>query len=352
MRRQAAEDAFVDRLVRGFTRSPGQINRPHESDAELVRLPGSELVLAVTVDQIVEEVRAGLYDDPYLLGWMTVAASASDLAAVGAAPLGVVIGHVLRPDTSDAALDALQRGIADAANAAGLPVLGGDTAFDSAASTSATAFGVVAGGAAMTRRGAAIGDRLFATGPLGSGSVFAWAKRRGETAPRFLPAPRLDAGALARGFASAAADTSDGALAACDLLLPPEGVDVVWDAPPEAYLHPDAARLAAGLGIPPWMLLAGPHGEFELLLAVPEAAAGGLVDIARSRGIRFLDLGRFAAGTGAVRFPGAGVSIDPAAVRDAQRAAPADPRAFLRALGEAARPLSARDREVTPHATR
>ena len=125
MRRQAFEDGWVESLVRGFARSPCQLNRVHESDAELIRLPGTDMVLAVTVDQIVEEVRAGLYDDPYLLGWMTVAASASDLAAVGAEPLGVLIGEVFPVDPAPGFVEGLQRGLSEASAAARLPVLGG-----------------------------------------------------------------------------------------------------------------------------------------------------------------------------------------------------------------------------------
>jgi thiamine-monophosphate kinase len=350
MRRQAREDRFVLSLVRGFTRSPGQLNQPHESDAELIRLPGSKTVLAITVDQIVEEVRTGLYADPFLLGWMTVTASASDLAAVGAEPLGVVIGQTFPADVTPGFRYRLQRGIARAADVSRLPVLGGDTARDAVLSTAATAFGVIPDGKPLTRRGAAAGHRVFASGPMGLGSAFAWTTLAGETAPDFLPIARLEAGALARGIAAAAVDTSDGFLAACDLLLPPDGLDLVLEADPAICLHPAARQLARRLSVPEWTLLAGPHGEFELVLAVPEAGTDFLLREAAARGIPLLELGRFRAGSGSVRIPWAGVSVDPARVRDLHPRAAENPGAFLDLLMGCARP-SCPAREAVGHAT-
>ena len=84
------ENALVESLVRALPRSLDQANGLGESDAELLRLPGTDLLLAITTDAIVEEIEAGLYRDPYLIGWMTVMSSASDLAAVGADPLGIL----------------------------------------------------------------------------------------------------------------------------------------------------------------------------------------------------------------------------------------------------------------------
>lgn len=78
------EVALLERLAGGFARSHLQCNQRHESDAELIRLPGSRSVLALTTDAISEEIESGLYADPYLIGWMTVMVNASDLAAVGA----------------------------------------------------------------------------------------------------------------------------------------------------------------------------------------------------------------------------------------------------------------------------
>ena len=74
----SSEVSFVDLLAGRFLRSEHQLNARHEADAELIRIPGTETTLAITTDAIVEEIETGLYEDPYLIGWMTVAANASD----------------------------------------------------------------------------------------------------------------------------------------------------------------------------------------------------------------------------------------------------------------------------------
>jgi thiamine-monophosphate kinase len=337
MRPAVLEESFVATLVRGLARSPLQVNDVHESDAELVRLPDDGL-LAVTVDQIVEEIRAGLYDDPFLLGWMTVVASASDLAAVGADPLGLVVGQTFAHDPDPAFVTSLQRGLAEASAATGLPVLGGDTAFDDRTRTASTALGLVPDGRVLTRRGARPGDRLVATGHLGLGSAFAWARLAGRPGPVFRPCPHPAAGRIARNHATAAADTSDGFLPACDLLLRWGGLDLEVTADPADLLHPVAARLAADLAVPPWTVLAGPHGEYELLLAVPSAHVAALEAAYAAKSVPVRELGVFRAGTGRVSLPGSDASIDPARIRNLHPLAAEDPDRFLRALLEDAVP--------------
>src|SRR5512141_3471353 len=92
------ENQMIERLARSFRRSPGQVNRLNESDAEIVRLGTSDTRIAVTTDSIVEEIASGLYDDPRMIGWMAAMANFSDLAAVGATPLGLLVAETLPAD--------------------------------------------------------------------------------------------------------------------------------------------------------------------------------------------------------------------------------------------------------------
>ncbi|MBI3082153.1 MAG: hypothetical protein HYY94_04470, partial [Gemmatimonadetes bacterium] len=170
------EVALLERLAGGFSRSALQCNQRHESDAELIRLPGSPSVLALTTDAISEEIESGLYSDPYCIGWMTVLVNASDLAAVGAAPVGILLNQTLPSDMPEQELEALQGGVRDACSACGLPVLGGDTNFGARLHMGACAVGLIPDGQPLTRRGATSGDRVFASGPLGLGGAFAFAR--------------------------------------------------------------------------------------------------------------------------------------------------------------------------------
>jgi thiamine-monophosphate kinase len=290
------ERVLIDRLAAGFARSPRQLNAVHESDAELVRLPDGDTVLAVTTDAIVEEITAGLYRDPYLAGWMIVAVNASDLAAVGAAPVGIVVSESLPPDFPDAALDDLQRGIRDAAERHGLPVLGGDTNQAGTLALSATAIGTVPADRVLTRRGAKPGDRVFASGPVGIGTAFAFATlmcgdgARVNAVP-FQPVARLKEGRCLPGIASACMDTSDGVIATLDELMRLNGVGVRWERPLIEAVHPTALATARRAGLPAWTMLAGPHGEFELVFTVPDARCAALDAAAAAIGWAPIELG-------------------------------------------------------------
>jgi thiamine-monophosphate kinase len=282
------EHQLIGRLVAGLPRSPLQLNGLHESDAELVALPGSDIVLAVTTDALAEELATGLYCDPWLIGWMLVMVNASDLAAVGADPLGILLCESLPPDAAPDWVDALQRGIAEAAIATGLAVLGGDTNASPVPHLAATAIGLVQGPPPLTRRGCHAGDRLYASAPLGAGGAYACIRllrpAAGGAEFPFRPVARMAEGRLLRGRASACMDTSDGAIATLDELMARNGVGFLLDTPLEDWTDRHAAQLARSAGLEPWMLHAGPHGEFELLFSVPPACEAELLRAAADIG--------------------------------------------------------------------
>ncbi len=286
---EISENAFIERLARRLPRSPLQLNGLQETDAELVRIPAAGLVLAMTTDWIVEEIESGLYSDPYLIGWMTVAVNASDLAAVGAEPIGLLLNENLPPDTAPEFIERLQEGIRDASSASGLYVLGGDTNISTRLELGGSALGLISDGQPLTRLGCKQGDYLFATGPFGSGSGYAFVQflaRRQAPGLEFpyQPQPRLREGRLLRRFASACMDSSDGLIATLDQLMRLNGVGFVVDCGAERLMESHTLSLSRSAGVPAWTALAGPHGEFELVFTVPpqqvepllkEAAAGG-----------------------------------------------------------------------------
>lgn len=273
------ENALIETLTAGMPRSERQIGGLQECDAELIRLPGTDTVLAVTTDSIAEEIELGLYDDFYLIGWMAVAVNASDLAAVGADPIGILLSETLPQNFPARDRSLLQAGIREACSRFGLPVLGGDTNTARQLQVGGTAIGFVEVGKPLTRVGSRPGDLLFASGRLGLGSAFALAKLVGIGPPylpeiSFKPEPRLREGQLLRSYASACMDTSDGALAAIDQLMRLNGVGFVLK--PDRSLHPAARSLAETRQLPSWMMLAGLHGEFELLFTVPPDSVDAL----------------------------------------------------------------------------
>jgi thiamine-monophosphate kinase len=291
------ENELISRLTAGFRRSPLQENGIQESDAEILYMPGNDTArIAVTIDTISEEISRGLYD-PYLAGWMTVMASMSDLAAVGAHPMGIVISETLPPDLPGMLLEELQHGIRDAADACGSYVLGGDTNSGERLLLTGCAIGLLGSGKGLSRRGAAPGDVLYTTNLLGSGNAFALSHllslcSSGDRRRGYRPKARLEEGRSLCGIASACMDTSDGLLATLDQLMRLNGAGFELDPGWASCLDRDAHALAEATGIPPWLLLAGQHGEFELVFTVPPGRLEELSSSAKEHGWLPLLLGR------------------------------------------------------------
>jgi len=328
------ERALIARLVAGMPRSSHQLNRVHESDAELVKIPGTDTILAVTTDGIAEEITTGLYGNPYLAGWMSVTVNASDLAAVGAEPLGLLMSEAIPPDMNEEAVMRLQAGIGDAAKAHRLPVLGGDTNASPTLHLTGTAIGVVRDRWA-TRRGTRPGDRVFASGPLGLGSAFAFARLM-STSPAgvaYQPVARLPEGQVMARWATACIDTSDGAIAAFDELFQLNEIGILVHRPLEELLHPAALETARVAGLPPWMMLAGPHGEFELLFTVPRVHCEAFTADAAASGWDPIMLGDVVPQAGlAWREEDDWLEVDTTRIRNLFTAVGGDPQRYLEAL--------------------
>jgi thiamine-monophosphate kinase len=116
------------------------------------------------------------------------------------------------------------------------------------------------------------GDHLFASGPLGAGAAFAGATLlgiEGTSVRDFHPPCRLAQGQALRGIASACIDTSDGLIAAVDQLARLNQVGINLDQDLANLLAPPANEMRHKLGIGAFPFLAGIHGEFELVFAVP-----------------------------------------------------------------------------------
>lgn len=223
--------------------------------------PGSRLV--VSTDSTVEGIHFRReWLEPEEIGWRATMAALSDLAAMGASPLGFLLALTV-PDEWRDALDGVAKGIGAAAAESGAPIVGGDlTAGDK------LALGITVLGHALrplTRDGARPGDTLYLTGTLGGpGAALASWKRggrpRAEDRARFThPAARLAAGEwFAREGVRAAIDISDGLAGDVAHLAAASGVRCV--------LQLDAIPCAPGVSARE-ALVSGE--EYELLVAAP-----------------------------------------------------------------------------------
>lgn len=329
-----AENSRLTRWAELLPRAPQQLGGVHETDAELVPL-GDGRLLALTVDTVAEEIEHGLYRNPTTAGRIAVTAALSDLAAVGAETIGLLLSVTLPGRDAEATQEAVARGVAEAAGQAGTWVLGGDTNEGPALSIGCSAAGLVPKESVLTRMGARPGERVFVTGPLGLGAARAAAAFLAEPSllpeEDFRPPCRLAHGRALRGVASAVMDTSDGLLATLDQLARLNGIAIRLTRPATELLHPRAAAAGQRTGFSPVALLGVLHGEFELAFTVPESRRAALARAAALLDWAPLEIGIVEPGRGI--FAG-GRPVDGARLRNLFSECRRDPASYAAALRE------------------
>jgi thiamine-monophosphate kinase len=251
--------------------------------------------MVVAADAMVAGVHFLADDPPDLVARKLLRTNLSDLAAMGAVPLGYLLTVSVPRATPDAWFAAFAAGLARDQAEFGIALLGGDTtSTPGPVSLSLTILGTVAPGTALRRSGARAGDGVWVTGTIGDGALGLLAAR-GEIddaylADRYrLPRPRMALGVALHGIAHAAMDVSDGLVQDLSHICRASGVA----AEIEADLVPlsAAARQAGQLSL---CLTGG--DDYELLLAVPPALDARLMQVARAAGIPVTRIGVFQAG--------------------------------------------------------
>lgn len=267
------EMRMLQEIAGAFLRHPEQINQLSEADAEIVPFPKEEAdYLVLKIDGISEEIQQKLYEAPAQIGWMAITVTISDLAAVGAEPLGVLQALQI-PEVfleNQAWMAEFRRGVNAACGTYGVPILGGDT--NTAPLLAVTTAGVATGkkGKTLLRKGISNGDALYATGALGLGNAYAYAHYfDAQWKVDYQPLARLQESRVIRDFASACMDTSDGLFPALSVLAELNDLGFILHTPLEKLLHPEAMQIGRATQIPPWIWLAGPHGEYELIFSIP-----------------------------------------------------------------------------------
>ena len=231
-------------------------------DASTLRVPDGEELL-VSTDVAVEDVhfRQG-WLTPDEIGYRSTIAALSDLAAMAAAPRGMVIALTL-PTRWRANAPAIADGIARAARACDVQVIGGDLSNGAALSIAVTVIGSAK--RPLRRSGAQPGDCLWVTGILGGPALalrvfLAGGQPLGELRARFAaPSARIrEAQWLAAHGATAAIDISDGLAADLGHIAAASGVRITLDL--------DRVRCVPGATVDD---AAGGAEEYELVVTAP-----------------------------------------------------------------------------------
>lgn len=287
------EQSFIAWL-RGRTASLPQTTVGIGDDAAILTHPESssqhplsELVLCT--DTIVDGVDF-LSSEHALesIGRKSVLINLSDLAAMAAKPLTMLINLAVPQERSTQIAAQLYEGILEVAHQYELSLCGGDTTvYDGPISLSVTMVGTIPNGRRWLRGGAQIGDAIVVTGQFG-GSILG----------RHLhPTPRV---ALAQSLANkfqinAAIDVSDGLSLDLDRMCAASGLGAELDRL-RIPVHPDAHQLSSQDGQSAVDHAWGDGEDFELILAVPPDQLDAL--LAEDFGVPLTPIGTFTARTG------------------------------------------------------
>jgi thiamine-monophosphate kinase len=136
-------------------------------DAAILKVPvGYSLV--VTTDVLVQDVHfSARTTSPEDVGWRSAAANLSDLAAMGATPLGITVGLGLPGETSVDWIIQMYQGMADCLKQYQTVIVGGDICRSPVVTVSITALGLIWGDRAIRRFSAQPGDAIVITGSHG-----------------------------------------------------------------------------------------------------------------------------------------------------------------------------------------
>jgi thiamine-monophosphate kinase len=255
----------------------------------------------------------GLLSD-FDIGYYLVAANVSDVAAMGATPIGVLSVIRYPHELNDAGFRQIMAGIHQACTDFGTLNVGGDIGNAERLILSGTALGVCRPGKVLKRSGARPGDLLCVTGPCGLlGAAVAYFPRR-HTFPRTLPAdaeqrllhgwkrPRArvaEGRLLARKpYATACQDTSDGLKATIEQIMQASGVGMrvtEKDVPVDPAVHLVAELMQAE----PLALAMSASSDFQLAFTVAPEDVSSCREEFSALGLDFFVIGEVTDGDAA-----------------------------------------------------
>lgn len=278
--------------------------------------PGPGKLLAVSSDMLVEGRHFFAGADPFQLGHKSLAVNLSDLAAMGARPLGFTLALAL-PAADPAWLDGFSRGLFALADAHGCELVGGDTT-KGPLNICITIFGELAPGQALRRDAARAGDDIWISGTLGDARLALAGcldEMTLDDADHALAAMRLHAPtprvALGRrlaegGLAHAALDISDGLVGDLGHILAASKVGAVLDV--------DALPAGPMLARQPVDLrrrfTAAGGDDYELCFTAPVANREAIVAAGVQCGTAVTRVGRIEAESGLRLVDGAGKALN------------------------------------------
>jgi len=264
------ESALIERIARRAGHPAGTRWALGIGDDAAILRPRADEELVFSTDALVEDVHFRFdREPPRTVGRRALAVNLSDLAAMGAQPVGALLSLAAPRGLPLRVFDGLVAGFVAEGERFGCPLVGGNLSRAEACHLDVTVIGRCRRGRALRRSGLRAGDRLFVTGNLGGAALARQRADRRQGPLRRVPTPRLAAGrALARLAATRACiDLSDGLATDLAHLLEADGVGAEVDL--AAVPAPRGFRAGCrALGLDPVQLLVAGGEDYELLFAM------------------------------------------------------------------------------------
>jgi thiamine-monophosphate kinase len=297
---------IITNVLQYKTRSDLPIGVESMDDCALIRISENES-MAVTSDFVRGSgftlFGLGLLNY-YDAGYYLISANLSDLASVGAKPIGLTT--IIRyADMDDNDFKDVFQGMKDAADVHDAQIIGGDIGSYKADVFAATAFGLVKTKNALLRKNVKDGDLLCVTGVIGKPITalfyFKDLKKDGlnlsaEQEERLLlswkkPNARVKEGMLlSNGLGNACQDISDGLKATIEQMSNMSNKTfTVYES--KIPIDDATKKVAEHLKIKPIRLAASASVDFELLFTIPKEKEAECIDAFKKAGLNMAVIG-------------------------------------------------------------
>lgn len=257
--------------------------------------PNPEEDIAITSDMLVEGRHFFANANPAWLGHKALAVNLSDLAAMGARPIGFTLAIAL-PRVDLNWLEAFSKGLFALAQEYSCPLIGGDTTAGPL-NICIAAFGSIPHGKAIKRSGALVGDDVWVSGSVGDARLTLAALRhelnlaatdlQAIEARMHQPTPRIQLGIELRGIATAALDISDGLLGDLTHILKQSNVDA------EIFLDrlPKSATLQSQSEVIQHQFSACGGDDYEICFTAPPNKRSAIGEISKKLSLPITQIG-------------------------------------------------------------
>jgi len=277
---------------------------PLGDDAGAIKLRDRWLV--ATNDMLVGKTDVPGIMTPRQVGFKAVTMNLSDVAAMGARPIGFLFSLGITSDLDSDYIEGIAKGIGEALDFYKVPVLSADTNEADDLVIDGMAIGTTK--RLLPRSGAKPGDLVCVTGDLGRAlaGYLVWrddlevgGRVKDALYERFLePKARVEEGVVLSAVASSAIDVSDGLAKELNILSERSGVKICVDAW-KLPVREEVIRVSEILGLDVHKLALASGEEFEILFTLPEDLLEGLTfdctvigRVFEGNGVYLMDRGR------------------------------------------------------------